>query len=155
MNPVALQKIIDRAQHDLEIDAVLCGWGAKFIAHDTDMPVPLREYIAQKLESFSHSRSDKRGKRGRHPRSNFLRDFAVMYVIARIVEIGFDPTRTRTRHGKSPDSACSIAHAALKRLGVHMDETNVEKIWESRSQLPQILKGYIEGSERLSWPVRT
>ena len=85
MNPAALQNIIERAKRDVEMDAVLCGWGAKFIANDTDMPLPLREYIAQKLESFSHSRSQKRGKRGRHPRSNFLRDFAVTYVIARIV----------------------------------------------------------------------
>ena len=70
-----------------------------------------------------------------------------MYVVARGADYRFHPTRNREQ--TTHESACSIVTEALERVGVHLEETSVEKIWEGRSRLPKDLREYIEGKARI------
>ena len=144
--PAKLQAAIDAAKHDAEMDAVLCSLGAPFIDQAENVPPLLRSFIANKLRT---SEKTKTGKRGKHSHANLTRDFAIIYVIARLVERGFKPTRNPAQ--RTTDSACSLTTKALERVGVRMiTESDVQKIWGNRSRLDPNLRKYVdEGEEDL------
>jgi hypothetical protein len=85
-------------------------------------------------------------KRAADTRIATYRNFVIIYAVARLTQQGFRPTRNREQEAQ--ESACSIVTEALKRVGVHMDESNVEKIWGGRSQLPESLRKYTDGKTR-------
>lgn len=53
--------------------------------------------------------------------------FHVAWTILNVTMLGFRPTRNRATEA---EFACSIVARALGRLGVHLSESAVEKIWE-------------------------
>ena len=133
-----------RKGEDPEADALLCEWGALAVSYSGSIPLPLRNYIADRLLEQAESG---RRKRGRHPDDLLPRDFAITYAIARVHEHGFSPTRNPAHAAQ--ESACSIVTEALKRINIHMSEDNVEKIWGRRSQLPEALREYVAGEARI------
>jgi hypothetical protein len=137
-----VERSIHEASHSLDGDAWLCELGAMFVGQAENIPPDLRDFIVKRLTA--QARPTRRGTPTKH-----LRSFAIMYVIARVAEQGFDPTRNITRHGEPPDSACSIVREAMKRLGDNVEESNVEKIWGGRLRLPQFLKAFILGDARI------
>jgi hypothetical protein len=139
-------KLVEDARkgNDPEADAELCEWGALAVSSAGNIPLPLRRYIADKLLEQAEAA---RRKRGQHPDTFLLRNFSIMYAVARLSERGFHPTRNPAQ--RSQESACSIVTVALGRVGTHMSEDNVEKVWGQRSQLPSALREYIEGEARI------
>jgi hypothetical protein len=149
LSPAKLQAAIDAAKHDPEMDAVLCSFGAPFIDQAENMPPLLRSFIANKLRTIASAKTAT-GKRGRHVYENIGRDFPIMFVVARVSERGFDPTRNDAQ--RSEDSACSIVTKALERVGggYCMSEDNVEKIWGKRVHMPPSFRQFIDkGGEDL------
>ena len=140
-----IERSVREASHSRDGDAWLCELGAMFVGQAENIPPDLRDYIVKRLTALAQAKPTRRGTPTKH-----LRSFAIMYVIARVAEQGFDPTRNITRHGKPPDSACSIVREAMKRLGDNVEESNVEKIWGGgRLRLPQFLKVFILGDARI------
>jgi hypothetical protein len=73
---------------------------------------------------------DSRAKpRRRGPVKQMSRDFWVTGAIQKIIAIYRFPA-TRNRGTRDSESACSIVARALERIGVHLSEEGVEKIWE-------------------------
>jgi hypothetical protein len=147
--PAKLQAAIDAAPQDPEVDAMLCSFGAAFVEQAQNMPELLRKYVASRLKRIASEKKARTGKRGKHPQANLVRDFAIIYVIARLAERGFSPFRNREQ--RATESACSVTTQALKKVGVRMiTEDAVEKIWRNRTRLPQSLRQYIDqGNEDL------
>jgi hypothetical protein len=140
-----ISKLVHEQSTSADGNAWLCRLGATFVGQAENIPINLREYIVRRLTALAQERP---ARRGRSTKS--IKSFAITYVIARVVEQGFEPTRNRARHGQPPDSACSIVREAMKRLGDNVEESKVEKIWEGRSELLDSLKPYILGAERIT-----
>ena len=140
-----ISKLVHEQSSSADGNAWLCRLGATFVGQAENIPIDLREYIVRRLTALAQERPARRGRS-----TKYMSNFAITYVIARVVEQGFEPTRNRTRHGQPPDSACSIVREAMKRLGDNVEESKIEKIWEGRMQLPQDLKAYILGAERIT-----
>jgi hypothetical protein len=137
-------KLVHELSSSPDGNAWLCRLGATFVGQAENIPTALREYIVRRLTALAQTKPAKRGGA-----TKSKRDFAITYVIARVVEQGFKPTRNQTRHGEPPDSACSIVREAMKRLGDNVEESKVEKIWQGRLKLKESLKPYILGTERI------
>jgi hypothetical protein len=90
-----------------DLDAELCEWGALAVFCAGGIPLPLREYVANKF--FEQAEAGRRA-RGQHPDALLVRNFAIMYAVARVGEHGFHPTRNPTQD--SIDSASSIVTKA-------------------------------------------
>ena len=54
-------------------------------------------------------------------------------MVSRLVDIGIKPTRNRAARDNT-ESGCSAVAKALARVGIHIDETGVEKVWANRSR---------------------
>lgn len=69
---------------------------------------------------------------GPDPLTNVPRDFYITLAVSNTCdEYGFLPMRNRaTRDRGTRESGCSIVAAALLRLGVHLSEDAIEKIWK-------------------------
>lgn len=74
-------------------------------------------------------------KRLPKPRRKDGRDFRYCMEIHRLQQYGFSPTRNRALHGDpdAPESGCSILKKALARMGIHVSEHTLEKIWEKNA----------------------
>jgi hypothetical protein len=134
-----LVEAVNRGDRDAAVSA--CEWAYLAVYSQGGIPQALREYVTNLL--FEKAEAGRR-RRGKHPDEQFSRNFAIMYAVARVAEHGFDPTRTQTHR----DCACSIVSRALEKIGVHMSEDNVERIWGERFRLPATLRDYIEGVSR-------
>jgi hypothetical protein len=140
-----LVKLVKEARTgDADANSLLQRLGGLFVTSGVALPEPLRGYIADSLQKKINAGPSRRGK---HRQAGLPRNFVVMYVVARVADHGFHPTRNREQ--KTHESACSIVAEALERVGVHIEETSVEKIWEGRSRLPKDLREYIEGKARV------
>lgn len=129
---------------DPDADGLLHRLGGMFVSAGAPIPEPLRSYIAERLR---YETNPKRSRRGKHPQANLLRDFAIVYLIARLSDHGF--CETRNREQRVQESACSILAAALAKVGIHIAETGIEKIWEKRKRLPVPLLRYVTGKARI------
>ena len=103
---------------------VLCFFAAGFVKAGCEMPSGLREYVAATLRS--QAKEAPAPRKGRDPYDNSTRNFHIALTVYRVVRLGFQPTRNRATKS---ESACSITQKALARCGLHMEESNVEKIW--------------------------
>jgi hypothetical protein len=134
-----LVKAANRGDRDATVSA--CEWAYLAVCSQAGIPQSLKEYVTNLL--FEKAEAGRK-RRGKHPDEQFSRNYAIMYAVARVAEHGFEPTRTQTHR----DCACSIVSLALEKIGVHMSEDNVERIWGERFQLPVVLRNYIEGVSR-------
>jgi hypothetical protein len=118
--------LIDRAR-DGDPIAMDATWeiAANFIDEGYVLPEGLRQYIVDLLLGDATCAPAK--SRGRAGYVNYERDFKIASVIRQVVDRGFKPTRN---HATESESACSIVNKALKRLGLHLSEAAVVKIWE-------------------------
>jgi hypothetical protein len=113
---------------DTDADAVLCGFASYFVEGGYPLPEHLRKYVAEKLLEQSQALPTQR--RGRNPHINRRRNLYIVLAIMRLGERGFQPTRieaTAVMDGRK--SACSIISVALERLGIHLSEQAVAKVW--------------------------
>jgi hypothetical protein len=103
---------------------VLCYFAAGFVKAGCELPDGLRGYAAAILRSQAKEAPIRR--RGGDPYANNTRDFYIALTVQRVVALGFRPTRNRATDA---ESACSVTKKALEKCGLHMEESNVEKIW--------------------------
>jgi hypothetical protein len=66
------------------------------------------------------------GRPGRRSYANHLRDWSIAEAVLENVKEGFRPTRNPA---SKQASACCIVKLALERIGVHLSEKAVERIW--------------------------
>lgn len=107
---------------DSDADAALCGIAAQFVEHGREMPHGLRLYTQIVLMKRLAARGDGR----RH--ANFMRDESVVNIVRDLEKRGFHPTRS----SETEISGCIIACKVLARVGIHISEKGVEKIWANR-----------------------
>jgi hypothetical protein len=120
------ERLIARAKAGDEVaHKVLCSIASRFIAGDCAMPASLGRYAAEVLGR--QSQGAPRRRRGRDPYGNHVRDFHITSAVLNVARLGLKPTRNRATE---KESACSIVRGALEKLGVHLSEAAVEKIWE-------------------------
>src|SRR5207253_283051 len=74
-------------------------------------------------------RKSVKGKPGRKPWDNDIRNFWILQTINYLVDLGVLATRGEAQEDK--ESACSIVARAMTEAGVPMKEGNVAKIWGS------------------------
>jgi hypothetical protein len=84
------------------------------------IPEHVRAYLEQLLSNRAKADWDNHGSD---------RDYFIASAVAELVKRGFRPHRRSRR-----ESACSIVQKALARLGVHMEERNIEHIWRTRDR---------------------
>jgi hypothetical protein len=104
---------------------------ARFVEGGCAMPRRLRAYMAELL--YSQARGIPQGRRGQKPYAKFTRNFDVACIILEVVKLGFHPTRNRAT--QESESACSVVAKALVKLGVHMSDSAVEKVWAQFSEV--------------------
>lgn len=69
-------------------------------------------------------------KKGQRRTKYLHRDHCIAEAVYLTVKSGFPPYRSEaTRDREGNVSACAVVVEALKRCGIHMTETAVEKIW--------------------------
>ena len=91
-----------------------------FVRNDEPLPEQLRAYLIELL--LLHPGRKK--KRGRH-HDNYLRDSLINLAVKAAMDCGLSRTRNDATDGPS---ACSVVAEVLAENGVHMDESNVERI---------------------------
>ena len=98
----------------------------------------LRTYVEGRLTVGIPS-IGKRGP-GRSKKDNAYRDMVIVGRLIPPLLDRFDPTRNAATKG---ESACSIVSKALARVGMHMSEGAVERVWE---KLPPSMRGDLSPS---------
>ena len=117
-------RLIDDARNgDYAARFVLCDLAAWRLEAQQELPTKLREYIVEVLRSVAENH-DKR--RGRDRYVYYTRDYYIATAILSVVGRSYSPTRNRAAKA---ESACSIVKMALEKLGLHLGEAAVEKIW--------------------------
>ena len=91
-----------------------------FVRNDEPLTEQLREYLIELLLL----RPGRKQKRGRH-HDNYLRDDRIKFAVKAAMDCGLGHTRNDATDGPS---ACSVVAEVLAENGVHMDESNVERI---------------------------
>jgi hypothetical protein len=75
-------------------------------------------------------------RQGRYSGDEFrVRNTIIVGAIKRAKKRGFDYHRNREQKKHKIESACSIVHIALGKLGVHISESRIEGIWDQRAVL--------------------
>jgi hypothetical protein len=116
------------ASGDIEADALLTAIAIGRLPER--LPPKLAGYVAERL------RGHNRAARGR-PRKHIDRDVFIHQAVEAVRKCGFDATRNAA---SEPDSACSIAMAALQELGVLMNEANVVRVYrEVQHRIPAVI----------------
>lgn len=96
------------------------------------MPFALSQQLAK---SFGRPLPSKRTLANRE------RNAQICFAINDLVQQGFRPTQNvASRYGEQIKSACSIVCSALRRLGIHLTEDAIEKIWRGSDELLGALK---------------
>ncbi len=118
-------RLIEKARSgDYVAKFTLYAVAADYLEAERPLPDALREYLIEELRSEVNRRPK---RRGRDPHAYHPRDFEVACIISNVIMLGFRPTKNRATEGVS---ACSIVTQALEKLGIHLSESAVEKIWE-------------------------
>jgi hypothetical protein len=119
---------------DTDADAALCFIASKMLLFRRELPPHLSAYISAVLLERSDKREHRR--RGGNPYAKGSRDFFIVGAVARLVQIGFNPTRNRASPDEAEESACSIVAKALERIGMYISEAGIEKAWRKTKGLP-------------------
>jgi hypothetical protein len=134
-------ELIEKARAgDIEAHGCLCFVAGHQLKAAKELPPSIRDYISSSLIERSLADVPKRGK-GR-PQQYENRDHFIASTVNGLISEhpGLHATRNREvsrrsrLSGKSTraESACSIVQKILERLGIHMTEAGVEKIWRAR-----------------------
>ena len=128
------RELIERAgKGDPDADALLCGLAQRFIRSGMPLPEYLGDYVATIL-TVRFLAPPKRRKGG-DPYALDGRNLFIVTILKRLKGSGVPPTRNRAaRDNGTGRSGCSIVAKALSEVGVHIDETGVEKIWAARTR---------------------
>jgi hypothetical protein len=128
------RELIERAMNgDTDADAALCGIASRLVRLGDPLPKYLRDYISTILK-FRFAAPPKRRKGG-DPYARDRRNLFIVTILKRLRGSGVPPTRNRAaRDNGTGRSGCSIVAKALSEVGVHIDETGVEKIWAARTR---------------------
>jgi hypothetical protein len=118
---------------DSEADAYLCYSALDYILRGKPLPGYLRGHIYGLLLKRALS-PGKRG-RGGNPDALFTRNMRIAALVRRLQTEGIPPTRHRAAcNNGAGRSGCSMVAEALAKVGIHIDETGIEKIWAARSR---------------------
>ena len=91
---------------------------------DWDMPEHIRRFLLDLLRE----RKALPRKRGRHAQGAYRRrNTDLVTTVKMVCGRGFEPTRSPAT--TENESACSIVHTALRRLGVNLSEGHIGDIW--------------------------
>jgi hypothetical protein len=129
--------IADARAGDWFCDRVICCAAAVMLTGGISDP-ELRTYVEGRLTVGIPS-IGKRGP-GRSKKDNAYRDMVIVGRLIPPLLDRFDPTRNAATKG---ESACSIVSKALARVGMHMSEGAVERVWE---KLPPSMRGGLSPS---------
>jgi len=89
---------------------------------------PLKEFVIEFLRDPKKSNSARVGRK----RSDFARDFFIFYAIFQIkTKWEFPATRNEATRSAS---AASITQKALEKVGIHLTEAAVTKIWNCKKK---------------------
>jgi hypothetical protein len=103
-----------------------------FLLHEGKLPQRMYPYVREQLTKPKGQSAQTRNRRAKP-----IRDNAILSAVASVNALGFSVTRSHTarpRHIRS-ESACSIVHKALTRLGVKgMTERTIEDIWSRQNR---------------------
>ena len=134
---VKAERVIELARGDTDVDAVVCQIAADFIERSLTMHPVLRTYMVERLRSIGEGGSAQALRRGQNRKiySNFCRNLAIVTVVAKLVDRGFNATRSDD--GTERECACSIVAAALAHLGIDLTYYAVAKIWTERGELSE------------------
>jgi hypothetical protein len=125
-------RIIKLAQAgDQDADAALCDLGAAFIDCDHALPPMLRTYVVDRLRSSDEIRA-RSERRGRKKCTNIRRNFAIVAIMAWLMDIGYQPTRNDTTEG---ECASSLTVKALASIDIKLSEATVRRIWAKDAYL--------------------
>jgi hypothetical protein len=121
------EALVAKAEDGDQVAPKVLFWiAARFVGSGCVMPKHLRRYVADAL--MKRSRTTPMRRRGPDPYAKHARDTDIAEVVAKIVELGFRPTRNRE---SETESACSIVAKALAMIGVHLSVPAIEKIWNA------------------------
>ena len=128
------RELIERAKNgDTDADAALCLIASRLVHLGDPLPEYLRDYIATILIFRFHAPPKRR--KGGDPYALDRRNLFIVTILKRLKSSGVPPTRNRAaRDNGTGRSGCSIVAKALSEVGVHIDETGVEKIWAARTR---------------------
>ena len=116
--------IMADAHADTFCDRVLCNAAAAMLeATGGITDNRLRAYVCGRLSGWLVTNSKR--KRGR-TRDNWGRDAV---IVGRLVLPLLDRFKATRNDATEAESACSIAKAALERIGIHISEKRIEEIW--------------------------
>ena len=116
--------IMADAHADTFCDRVLCNAAAAMLeATGGITDNRLRAYVCGRLSGWLVTNSKR--KRGR-TRDNWGRDAV---IVGRLVLPLLDQFKATRNDATEAESACSIAKAALERIGIHISEKRIEEIW--------------------------
>lgn len=119
---------IRSAQEDGDDDSIK-ELAAIMLSRGEILPAAMQEFVVGYLKGPMPVA--KKASRGPNPRSNAVRDIVIRRTVAWIAK-RYDLKPTKNAETSTAESGCSIVTAALARVGIHMQEKTIEKIWDSR-----------------------
>ena len=123
IDPDELMDLVEAAQKYGDLRDYLLAIAAAAIDNDQPLPGPLKGFVAEFLRSPGASGS-RRGRPALH-----TRDQVISWAVAVIcIRWRFSPTRNEATEEKA--SAISIVKTALGKVGIHLTEAAITKIWD-------------------------
>jgi hypothetical protein len=117
-----LVDLIAAAREERETHEYLLAVAAALIDNGYSLPGPLKEFVIEFLPNPEVPR------RGRGRKREYMRDDVIAWVVSSIcIQWGFSPTRNEATRGPS---AISIVKRALEKVGIHLTEAAITKIWD-------------------------
>jgi hypothetical protein len=123
-----IKDLFDKAEDgDRDAEAVLCTYAAAQFFNSNGRPLEIWLFCRLEERARKYERS-----RGRSADENYYRDMFIGWAVDMLCEKhpGLHPTRFKD--AETDVSACAIVSKGLKRAGIDLDESGVEKVWEKR-----------------------
>jgi hypothetical protein len=145
---------LHRMDHDELVDLIaaarkgggahelLLAVAAALIDNDYSLPSPLKEFVIEFL------RNPEVPQRGRGRKREYERDDVIAWAVATIcIRWEFSPTRNEATSGPS---AISIVKRALEKIGIHLTEAAITKIWDKSGPRKELVARHKERIARLA-----
>ena len=113
-------------------DAGIRQIAAHMMSKGHELPVSLREYVIEVLRAPTAAKKNP-AKPGPDARSLAVRDTVIRQTVAWIAR-RYDLKPTRNVATDTAASSCSVVSEALSRIGIHLSEGAVAKIWDGRKK---------------------